>query len=183
MQKNYLFVICFYYKLHYLYGDLKLQPPIHLWLWYFIMNYPNQRCNWGGGNGVCVTEQSGFLKNVSLNKFRKVWLLQGLDLLELFPCQASKTPSGTLRRFHSSSRLSVSGIELVGPTAKRESQLAFGDTFFGAEGAKKWELLEIFGKNWVKWHIFGSAGAENFEKFRYFSEKSPNFVKVEDFIA
>ena len=26
-------------------------------------------------------------------------------------------------------------------------------------------------------------GAENFVKFRYFSEKSPNFVKVEDFIA
>ena len=26
-------------------------------------------------------------------------------------------------------------------------------------------------------------GAENFEKFRYFIEKSPNFVKVEDFIA
>ena len=26
----------------------------------------------GGANGVCVTEQSGFLKNVSLNKFRKI---------------------------------------------------------------------------------------------------------------
>ena len=54
---------------------------------------------------------------------------------------------------------------------------------FGADGAEQWELLEIFGENWVKWPIFDAAGAENFEIFRYFSEKSPNFVKVEDFIA
>ena len=59
----------------------------------------------------------------------------------------------------------------------------FGDHFFGAEGAEKWELLKIFGQNYVQWPIFGAAGAENFVKFRYFSEKSPNFVKTEDFIA
>ena len=59
----------------------------------------------------------------------------------------------------------------------------FGDHFFGAEGAEKWEFLKIFGQNYVQWPIFGAAGAENFVKFRYFSEKSPNFVKVEDFIA
>ena len=41
----------------------------------------------------------------------------------------------------------------------------------------------IFWGNWVKWPIFCAAGSENYEKFRYFSEKSPTFVKVEDFIA
>ena len=59
----------------------------------------------------------------------------------------------------------------------------FGDHFYGAEGAEKWELLEIFGLNWVKWPSFGATGAENFDKFQYFSEKSPSFVKVEAFIA
>ena len=59
----------------------------------------------------------------------------------------------------------------------------FSDHIFGAEGAEKWELLKIFGKNRVQWPILGAADAENFDKFRYFSEKSPNFVKVEAFIA
>ena len=31
--------------------------------------------------------------------------------------------------------------------------------------------------------FFGAACAINFEKFRYFSEKLPYFVKVEDLIA
>ena len=39
----------------------------------------------GGGNGVCVTEQSGFLKNVSLNKFRKIpyieWFIEFFVIL------------------------------------------------------------------------------------------------------
>ena len=48
---------------------------------------------------------------------------------------------------------------------------------------QKIELLKMFGQNYVQWPIFGAAGAENFVKFRYFSEKSPNFVKTEDFIA
>ena len=59
----------------------------------------------------------------------------------------------------------------------------FNDNFFSAEGADKWELFKNFGENWVQWPIFSAAGAENVDKFRYFSEKSPNFVKVEAFIA
>ena len=58
-----------------------------------------------------------------------------------------------------------------------------GHHFFDAEGTEKWELLKIFGKNWVQWSIFGAAGAENFDKFRYFIEKSPNFDKVEAIIV
>ena len=82
-------------------------------------------------------------------------------------------------------RLSLSGIALEGVTPQKGGGWLwpFGDHFFGAEGAEKWELLKIFGQNYVQWPIFGAAGAENFVKFRYFSEKSPNFVKVEDFIA
>ena len=45
------------------------------------------------------------------------------------------------------------------------------------------EFLKIFGKNCVQWPVSGAAGAENFDRFWYFSEKSPNFVKVEAFIA
>ena len=41
----------------------------------------------------------------------------------------------------------------------------------------------FFGKIGLSDPFFGSVGAENFEKFQYFSETSPNFVKVEDFIA
>ena len=61
--------------------------------------------------------------------------------------------------------------------------LLYSDTFFGAEGVEKWGLLKLFGKIWVKWHIFGATVAKKFEKFLYFSEKSPNFVRVEDSIA
>ena len=40
-----------------------------------------------------------------------------------------------------------------------------------------------FGENWLQWSISYAAGAENFDKFRYFGEKSPNFVEIEAFIA
>ena len=51
-------------------------------------------------------------------------------------------------------------------------------THFSAPKApKNGNFWNILGINWVKWHIFGAVGAENFEKFRYFGEKSPNFVK------
>ena len=38
-------------------------------------------------------------------------------------------------------------------------------------------------KNRLKWHVFGAAGAENFEKFRWFRIKLLIFVKIEVFIA
>ena len=57
------------------------------------------------------------------------------------------------------------------------------DTFFGVEAAEKCEKLGDLGEYWIKWHILGASGAENFEKFRYFSKKSPNFVKAKDFIS
>ena len=64
----------------------------------------------------------------------------------------------------------LSGIELVGQWPKRGANLAF------SEG----ELLEIFGKKLGSvthfWH-------RKHRKFRYFIENSPNFVKVEAFIA
>ena len=47
-------------------------------------------------------------------------------------------------------------------------------------GFSEWELLEIFGKKLGSvthfWH-------RKHRKFRYFIENSPNFVKVEAFIA
>ena len=47
---------------------------------------------------------------------------------------------------------------------------------------KNGNFWKFLGKNWVKWHIFGAAGDENFDKFWYLNEKSPIFVKVEDFL-
>ena len=35
----------------------------------------------------------------------------------------------------------------------------------------------------LKWPIFGAAGAENLEKFGWFSKNSSIFAKNEDFIA
>ena len=61
--------------------------------------------------------------------------------------------------------------------------LILGWPLFWRRRLRKWEFLELFGKNWVKWPIFGAAGAEYFDKFCYFSEKSPNFVKLKAFIA
>ena len=71
-----------------------------------------------------------------------------------------------------------------GGTTKGGGAIWRSVTHFSAPKApKNGYFWEMFGKNWVKRHIFRAAGAENFEKFRYFSNKSPNFVKVNDFIA
>ena len=56
--------------------------------------------------------------------------------------------------------------------------MVFGDHFFCAEGAEKWEFFEIFGENCVQRPIFDAAGAENFDKFRYFSENVPILWKL-----
>ena len=42
---------------------------------------------------------------------------------------------------------------------------------------------KFFRKTGFSDQFFGITGAENFGKFWYFSDKSPNFAKVEDFIA
>ena len=58
-----------------------------------------------------------------------------------------------------------------------------GTTFSAPKAPKKSNFWKFLGKNYVQWPIFGAAGAENFDKSQYLSEKSPNFDKFEDFIA
>ena len=71
-----------------------------------------------------------------------------------------------------------------GANGQKGGQFWRSVTHFSAPKApKNGNFWKVFGKNWVKWHIFGAAGAENFEKFWCFSEKSPIFEKFEDFIA
>ena len=67
------------------------------------------------------------------------------------------------------------------PTKKRgRGEFGCSVTTFRRRRRRKIGILE---KNWVQWPIFGDAGAENFDKFPYFSKKPPNFVKIEAFVA
>ena len=60
--------------------------------------------------------------------------------------------------------------------------LAMNWHIFKHRKRRKWDVLEIFEINWLKWHIFGVAGAENSEKHPYFGNHVPNFVTVDDLL-
>ena len=75
------------------------------------------------------------------------------------------------------------GSNWRGPTAKRGAFWSFNETFFGAEGAEKWDLLKNF---WEKLGLkphFWSWRRRQFWEISFFSEKSHNCVKFDVFIA
>ena len=71
-----------------------------------------------------------------------------------------------------------------GDFPKRRVDFGCSVTTFSAPIApKNGNLWKLLGKIGFSDQFFGAAGAKNFDIYRYFGEKSPNFVKVEAFIA
>ena len=55
--------------------------------------------------------------------------------------------------------------------------------FSAPKAPKNGNFWKFLGKIGLNDSFFGAASGENFEKFHYFSDKSPSFLKVEDFIV